>query len=190
MLYPLGAAERAMKVHEIIMRALDGQLTWIQAAEILGRSPGSIRRLRRKLQRDGYDGLFDRRWQVSSPKRAPRPTSNVCSRSTAIATRASTSATATPSPAASTVSASATPSSRKALQSAGFVPKHRPRGRHRRRREPRPASASSCISTAVAMAGSPWSPTSGSLSSLSSTMRPSACSMPNSGPAGKASWPS
>ena len=39
MLYPLGAAERAMKVHEILMRALDGQLTWIQAAEILGRSP-------------------------------------------------------------------------------------------------------------------------------------------------------
>jgi len=77
MLYPLGAAERAMKVHEIIMRALDGQLTWIQAAEILGRSPRSIRRLRRKLQRDGYDGLFDRRRQVPSPKRprGRRPTS-------------------------------------------------------------------------------------------------------------------
>ena len=71
MLYPSGAVERAMKVHEIIMRALDGQLTWIQAAEILGRSPRSIRRLRRKLQRDGYDGLFDRRRQVPSPKRAP-----------------------------------------------------------------------------------------------------------------------
>src|SRR5207245_8162092 len=27
---------------------------------------------------------------------------------------------------------------KKALQSAGLVPKHRPRGRHRRRREPRP----------------------------------------------------
>ena len=45
MLYPARAVERAMKVHEIIMRALDGQLTWIQAAEILGRSPRSIRRL-------------------------------------------------------------------------------------------------------------------------------------------------
>ena len=50
--YPPGAVERAMKVHEVIMRALDGQLTWIQAAEILGRSPRSIRRLRGKLQRD------------------------------------------------------------------------------------------------------------------------------------------
>ncbi len=59
--YPPGAVERAMKVHEIIMRALDGQLSWIQTAEILGRSPRSIRRLRWKLQHEGYDGLFDRR---------------------------------------------------------------------------------------------------------------------------------
>src|SRR5260370_33804917 len=71
MAYPSGAVERAMKVHEIIMRALDGQLTWIQAAEILGRSPRSIRRLRRRLELSGYDGLFDRRRQTPSPKRAP-----------------------------------------------------------------------------------------------------------------------
>jgi hypothetical protein len=50
MLYPSDAVERAMKVHEVIMRALDGQLTWIQAAEILGRSPRSIRRLRGKAR--------------------------------------------------------------------------------------------------------------------------------------------
>jgi hypothetical protein len=35
MLYPPSVVERAMKVHAVIMRALDGQLTWIQAAEIL-----------------------------------------------------------------------------------------------------------------------------------------------------------
>jgi hypothetical protein len=34
MLYPPGAVERAMHVHEIITRALGGQLTWIQAADI------------------------------------------------------------------------------------------------------------------------------------------------------------
>ena len=39
MAYPPGAVERAMKAHEVIMRALNGQLTWIQAAEILGRQP-------------------------------------------------------------------------------------------------------------------------------------------------------
>ena len=127
-----------MKVHEIIMRALDGQLTWIQAAEILGRSPRSIRRLRRKLQRDGYDGLFDRRRQVPSPKRAPvgevqrllalyrdryqgfnvRHFHQVARRQHGV-----------PFCYAFV---------KKALQSAGLVPKHRPRGRHRRRREPRP----------------------------------------------------
>ena len=59
MAYPPGAVERAMKAHEVIMRALNGQLTWIQAAEILGRSPRSIRRLRWLLQHRGYDGLRD-----------------------------------------------------------------------------------------------------------------------------------
>jgi hypothetical protein len=45
MTYPCGAVERAMKVQEVILRALDGKLTWPQAADILGRSPRSIRRL-------------------------------------------------------------------------------------------------------------------------------------------------
>src|SRR5260370_32568142 len=71
MLYPHGAVERAMKAHEVIMRAVDGQLTWMQAAEILGRSPRSIRRLRWRLEQYGYDGLFDRRGRTPSPKRAP-----------------------------------------------------------------------------------------------------------------------
>src|SRR5260370_1545927 len=60
-----------MKAHEVNMRALDGQLTWIQAAEILGRSPRSMRRLRWRLEQYGYDGLFDRRRRTPSPKRAP-----------------------------------------------------------------------------------------------------------------------
>jgi helix-turn-helix protein len=71
MAYRPDAVEHAMKVHEVIMRALNGQLSWIQAAEILGRSPRSIRRLRWRLQHRGDDGLFDRRRQTSSPKRAP-----------------------------------------------------------------------------------------------------------------------
>src|SRR5947208_8859651 len=71
MAYSLSAVERAMKVQEVIVRALDGKLTWLQAADILGRSPRSIRRMRWKFERYGYDGLFDRRRQRPSPKRAP-----------------------------------------------------------------------------------------------------------------------
>jgi transposase len=136
--YPSGAVERAMKVHEVIMRALDGQLTWLQAAEILGRSPRSIRRLRHRLQVSGYDGLFDRRRQTPSPKRAPvaevqrllalyrtryqgfnvRHFHQLARRQHGVGFCYAF--------------------VKKALQSAGLVPKHRPRGRHRRRREPRP----------------------------------------------------
>jgi len=55
MAYPPDAVEHAMQVHEVIMRALNGQFTWIQAAEILGRSPRSMRRLRWLLQHRGSD---------------------------------------------------------------------------------------------------------------------------------------
>ena len=71
MSYAPGVVERAMKVQEVIVRALAGQLSWIQAADILQLSPRSVRRWRWRLERDGYDGLFDRRGQVPSPKRAP-----------------------------------------------------------------------------------------------------------------------
>jgi transposase len=71
MAYAPGAVERAMKVQEVILRALSRQLTWLQAAEILGCSERSIRRLRLRYQRRGYDGLLDHRRQTPSPKRAP-----------------------------------------------------------------------------------------------------------------------
>ena len=67
MTYPVGAVERAMKVQEVIVRALSGQLTWLQAADILGRSPRSIRRLRLRFECYGHDGLVDRRRQTPSP---------------------------------------------------------------------------------------------------------------------------
>ena len=34
--YPASAVERAMKVQEAILRAIDGRLKWYQAAEVLG----------------------------------------------------------------------------------------------------------------------------------------------------------
>src|SRR5262245_19795077 len=68
--YCSAAVERAMKVQDVILRALSGEYTWLQAADILGRSPRSVRRLRLAYQRYGCDALLDRRRQTPSPKRA------------------------------------------------------------------------------------------------------------------------
>lgn len=137
MAYPPGAVERAMKVQEVILRAVAGQLTWIQAAEILGCSPRSIRRLRWRLQHWGYDGLFDHRRQRPSPKRAAvadvqrvlalyreryqgfnvRHFHQIARREHGVRFCYAF--------------------VKKALQTAGLVAKQQARGRHRRRREPR-----------------------------------------------------
>jgi transposase len=138
MAYAPGAVERAMKVQEVILRALSRQLTWIQAAEILGCSARSIRRLRLRYQHRGYDGLLDHRRQTPSPKRAPvaevervlrlyreryqdfnvRHFLRIARREHQV-----------------TLCYAFV---KKALQGAGLVAKQRPRGRHRRRRQPRP----------------------------------------------------
>src|SRR5499433_4157810 len=138
MAYPRSVVERVMKVQEVIIRALAGQLTWIQAAEILGCSPRTIRRLRWRLERVGYDGLFDRRRHTPSPKRAPvaevqrvltlyrdryhgfnvRHFHQLARRQHGVRFCYAF--------------------VKKALQMAGLVPMQQPRGRHRRRREPRP----------------------------------------------------
>jgi transposase len=137
MAYLRGAVERAMKVRDVILQALAGKLTWLQAAEILGRSPRSIRRLRLKLERYGVDELYDRRRRTPSPKRAPvaevqrllalyreryqgfnvRHFHQIARRKHGVGFCYAFVKTA--------------------LQGAGLVAKHRPRGRHRRRREPR-----------------------------------------------------
>jgi transposase len=69
--YPAAAGERAMKVQEVILRAMDGRLKWYEAAEILGISDRQMRRWKRRYEQRGYDGLFDRRRQRPSPKRVP-----------------------------------------------------------------------------------------------------------------------
>src|SRR5215218_6545590 len=60
-----------MKVQEIILRAIAKKITWIQAAQIIGISPRQMRRLLRRYEEHGYDGLFDRRTGKPSPKRVP-----------------------------------------------------------------------------------------------------------------------
>jgi Winged helix-turn helix len=138
MAYPVGAVERAMKVQEIILKALSGQLTWLQAADILGRSPRSIRRLRLRYERYGYDGLLDRRRQTPSPKRAPvaeveRMLHLYRARYQGFNVRHFLRKARREHGLTFCYAFVKT-----ALQGAGLVPRQRARGRHRRRREPRP----------------------------------------------------
>lgn len=132
------AGERAMRVHEVILRALSGELTWVQAAEILGRSARSIRRLRWRFEHYGYEGLYDGRRVKPSPKRAPvaeverilrlyraqyqgfngRHFYQIARRQHGV-----------------TLSYTFV---KRLLQQAGLLARFRARGRHRRRREPRP----------------------------------------------------
>ena len=60
-----------MKVKEVMFRAISGEYTWLQAAEILGMSPRSLRRWRFRMERHGYSGLIDMPAGVPSPRRAP-----------------------------------------------------------------------------------------------------------------------
>jgi len=73
-LYPEAALERAMKVQEVILRAMGKRITWWQAAEILGISVRQMRRWRYRYEREGYDGLYDRRRGIPSPRRVPLAT--------------------------------------------------------------------------------------------------------------------
>ena len=144
MLFAGPAVERAMKVQEVILRALSGALSWIQAAEILGIHTRSLRRWRARYEGDGVLGLYDRRRRRPSRRKAPaaavqhllrlyrdrygprdgHPGFNVrhfhhlARRDHGV-----------------TLSYSFV---KLALQEAGLVRKGRTRGRHRRRREPRP----------------------------------------------------
>jgi transposase len=69
--YSTIAWERAMKVQEVILRAIAKEITWWQAAEIIGISDRSMRRWRQRYDEHGYDGLLDRRRGKPSPKRVP-----------------------------------------------------------------------------------------------------------------------
>lgn len=70
-LYVPAAVERAMKIQEVILRAMSGEIKWVEAAGIIGVSPRSLRRWRRRYEEYGYDGLYDRRTRRPSPRRAP-----------------------------------------------------------------------------------------------------------------------
>ena len=148
--YELPAVERAMRVQEVILRAMSGEIRWIQAADILGISPRSLRRWRGRYEARGYDGLVDRRRGRPSPRRAPlaevetvlrlyreeypgfnvRHFHGLAAREHGV--RLSYSFV------------------RQALQEAGLASRKRKRGRHRRRRERR-----ECFGEMLHLDGSP-----------------------------------
>ena len=50
-----------MKIQEVISKAIADEIKWIQAAEVIGVSPRSIRRKHESYQEYGIDGLLDQR---------------------------------------------------------------------------------------------------------------------------------
>jgi len=69
--YPRAAVERAMKVQEVILRAMAKKIRWWQAAEIIDISDRQMRRWRERYEEHDYDGLSDRRRGRPSEKRVP-----------------------------------------------------------------------------------------------------------------------
>jgi transposase len=138
MLFPEDAVERAMKVRDVIVRAIAGQLSWTRAAEVLDMSPRTLRRWRWRMERFGNTGLMDMRRGRPSPRRVlPGEIRRVvelyrdryqgfnCRHFHQVVRREHG------------VVLSYT-LVKQILQAAGLVKKGRARGRHRRRREPRP----------------------------------------------------
>ena len=150
MLYAAAAGERAMKVQQVLMQALSGAINWVQAAEILGLHPRSVRRWRARFEAGGPVALYDRRRQRPSRRQAPalevqrilrlyreqfagwnvRHFYRFARRDHAV--RLSYSFV------------------KLALQEAGLVRRARARGHHRRRREPR-----ACFGELLHLDGSP-----------------------------------
>src|SRR5262249_49850964 len=149
MAFTAAAVERAMTYQQVIMRALAGSLTWLQAADILGIHPRSLRRWPPRYERIPVLGLPDRRRRRPSHLTAPqaevqrilrlyrqhyagfnvRHFHQLARRDHAV-----------------TLSYTFV---KLALQAAGLVAKGRGRGRHRRRREPRP-----CLGELIHLDGS------------------------------------
>jgi transposase len=137
MSYPDAAWERAMKVQDVLMKAISGEWSWYRAAEVIGWAPRTLRRWRHRYETYGYAGLLDKRLFRPSGRAVPpgevervlrlyreryagfnvRHFVEIVRREHAVKQSYSW--------------------VKQALQAAGLVTKHRVRGRHRRRREPR-----------------------------------------------------
>jgi transposase len=127
-----------MRIQEVILRAMSRQITWYQAAEIVGCSERSMRRWKWRYKQDGYDGLLDHRRKRPSPKKVPFEELdriirlyrehydgfNVKHFHEKLVEKHDVTLSYT--------------CVKKVLQEAGLVQKNRKRGKHLRRREPKP----------------------------------------------------
>ena len=55
---------QVMTRNEVMMQAIAEKLTWIQAADIGGITARQMRRIKRRYEAHGYDGLVDGRREV------------------------------------------------------------------------------------------------------------------------------
>jgi hypothetical protein len=72
--YSKAAVERAMKIQEVLLRAMARKIPWWQGAEILGFSDRHLRRIGERYEEFGYESTFDKRRGQPSPKRVPMAT--------------------------------------------------------------------------------------------------------------------
>jgi transposase len=150
--YTPAAWERAMRMQDVILRAVSGEISWFAAADILQMTPRNLRRWRERYERWGYNGLVDQR-RCPSQRRVPmvqlesvlrlyreryagfngRHFHEIVRREHGV-----------------TLSYSYV---KQALQQAGLLATRKARGRHRRRREPR-----ACFGELLHLDGSrhPW----------------------------------
>jgi transposase len=68
--YSPAAWERAMRMQDVILRAMSGEISWFAAADILQMTPRNLRRWRERYERWGYNGLVDQR-RCPSQRRVP-----------------------------------------------------------------------------------------------------------------------
>lgn len=60
---------KAVTRQEVILKAIEGKLSWLHAADILGITPRHMRRLKKDYERGGWGGLRDRRAGTQRRKR-------------------------------------------------------------------------------------------------------------------------
>ncbi|HEV2105559.1 MAG TPA: ISNCY family transposase [Candidatus Eisenbacteria bacterium] len=127
-----------MRVREVLMRAVQRELTWIQAAEILGISARSMRRWKVKFETAGLEGVVDGRTRGHASSRRVRR--DELERLLRLYQREYSGTNVRHFCRLARERHGLRWSYsfvRQALQVAGLVKKHRPRGRHRLRRPPR-----------------------------------------------------
>ncbi len=127
-----------MTRREVIMRAIAQEITWIQAAHICGITPRQMRRLKRVLERRGFDAIVDQRGRTPRRHRIPlRTLEQVCALKRERYPDYSVQHFWEKLRDTHGIAISYTWTKR-TLQEAGLVEKSPGRGRYRRRRERRP----------------------------------------------------